>query len=744
MILVLAMSRIIYLNYTAVDPHIGCIGVCYAHLTSLFNRNIEVETYSNFQIKQYWTGDRLSSFELIQESEIANSLNSCDGVVINGEGTLHHNRGLFLLAIADYAIHINKPVFLINATVQEIDGFDDVFKSLTDLAVREQLSYEYLRSKDIDCRLTVDSIVNADFNNEVSIDFCSKIIVNDWHPHVESVVYPIVSKVRTDYDVSYYPLQNSEAYNQWQYTVANFQTAQLIIAPRYHSIYLSGLAGKPFVALPSNSHKVEGIIKSSSLPLPICTHPKDLESYINYAMKNRGLYKEFKSFLEEAKNKDFQVFDDYYGLLHENSNIEKSITVSQWHEKIKNHHNTSKINFYDNLLRKDLLISEQNLLAKNDVIKNRLYIIYYKKYSTIFIKDSGLIFNAAIAAYGVRDFDTAEKLFQQLIELDTKRAYKYLTYLYMDLGRYTEILDLAINNEADWNQAKYVYLLHSHKMQEAWELLRCRPFSKSLIEKKSHYSLHLDAQNITVIMEGGIGDQVKQSLLFKSLNESFSEVTIVCDERLIAPFKRINPNFRYIDQKIFLNDHSIMVPAQDLFSYFRHDLENVFISLASDKNLKEYWFNLFNSFGKKKVVGVCTGTNISTPERIANIFTAKNYSRIFTIYDDILYVNIGISKFGIADVYEPKIDKQNDIENLAAIIDCCDLIITPPNSLLDICGGLGKTVIVPCTGSKFDWRFDESFQDIYHKNTQWVVTPTVDKKTITIQKCVNLLKSMLV
>ncbi|MCH1782992.1 polysaccharide pyruvyl transferase family protein [Psychrobacter glaciei] len=737
------MNNIIYLNYTAIDPHIGCIGVCYAHLTSLFSRNIVVETYSNSQIKQYWKGDRPSSIEYIQNSAIANRLYACDGIVINGEGTLHHNRGLFLLAIAEYAINIGKPVFLINATIQEIDGFDDVFGRFTDLAVREFASYDYLRRKGIECRLTVDSIVNADFSNDTNMDFNSKIVVNDWHPHVESVIYPIVSKVQADYDVLYYPLQNSKAYESWHHTVANYQTAELIIAPRYHSIYLSGLAGKPFVALPSNSHKVEGIIKSSGLPLPICSHPRDLEGFINQALKSRRLYEEFKEFLEESKNKDFEVFDNYYGLSLESSILKSTRVINQWHEKIANHHSISESNFYKDLLRKDMLLSKNSLAVKNDVIKNRLYTIYYKKYSTIFIKDSNLIFNSALAAYGVRDFVASEKLFQLLIDLNAKLAYKYLEYLYMDLDRYPEILDAASKNMDDWNQAKYIYLLHSHKMQEAWELLHFRPFSKNLIEKGSHYSLHLDTQKITVIMEGGIGDQVKQSLVFKPLSENFFEISIVCDARLIAPFKRVNPNFSYIDQNDFLNDHCVMVPAQDLFRYFRHDLEDIYLTLKVDKNLKEYWSTLFNSFGKSKIIGVCTGTEISTPERIANIFSAKNYNKIFEVYNDFLYVNIGIPKFNNINVYEPKIDKKNDIENVLSIIECCDFIITPPNSLLDICGGLGKNVIAISTGNKFIWRFDKDYHDIYHKNTKWVVTKTVDKKTITIHKCISIIETML-
>ena len=743
MISVFLMNKIIYLNYTAIDSHIGCIGVCYAHLTSLFSRNIVVETYSNFQIKQYWTGDRVSSLEFIQNSEIADKLYACDGLVINGEGTLHHNRGLFLLAVAEYAINIGKPVFLINATIQEIDGFDDVFEKLTDLAVREFASYEYLRHKGIECRLTVDSIVNADFSNEPNMDFYSKIVVNDWHPHVESVVYPIVNKAKADYDVLYYPLHNSEAYDNWHHTVANYQTAELIIAPRYHSIYLSGLAGKPFVALPSNSHKVEGIIKSSGLPLPICSHPRDLEGFINQALKNPRLYEEFKVFLEESKNKDFEVFDNHYGLPFESSTLNTTRIINQWHEKIANHHNISKSNFYKDLLRKDMLLSENSLTVKNDIIKNRLYTIYHKKYGTIFIEDSSLIFNSALAAYGVRDFVTAEKLFRKLISLNAKLAYKYLNYLYMDLDRYHEILDIASIAENDWNQAKYIYLLHCHKMQEAWELLHFRPFSKSLIEKGSHYSLHLDTQKITVIMEGGIGDQVKQSLVFKSLSENFSEITIVCDERLIVPFNRVNPNFIYVDQNSFLNNHCVMVPAQDLFRYFRHDLEDVYLTLKADKNLKKYWSTLFDGFGKSKIIGVCTGTEISTPERIANIFSAKNYNKIFEVYNDVLYVNIGIPKFNNINVYEPKIDKRNDIENIIAIIECCDFIITPPNSLLDICGGLGKNVIAISTGNKFVWRFDKDYQDIYHKNTQWVVTKTVDKKTITIHKCISIIETLL-
>jgi hypothetical protein len=351
------MYKVLYLNYTAIDPHIGCIGVCYVHLTALFNRGIDVETLSNYQLKGYWQGDRTTSLEYISNSELSSKIYDSDAIVINGEGTLHHNRGLFLLSIAEFAITVGVPVFLINTTIQEIDGFDAVLSSLSDLAVREKSSYEYLISKGINCRLTVDSIVNADFSTIGDRDYSSKLIINDWHPHAELIIQPIVDELIVKSNTIYHPLHDSNAYSNWRYTVANYQTAELIIAPRYHSIYLSGLGGSPFIALPSNSHKVSGVIYASGLPIPICSNIKDLNSHMEYAKNNPNLYLEFRDYLSENKNKDFIVFDRYFNIAKPQFKESIQEKINAWENKIDSHYNLSMTNFYNNLLVKDLNIS---------------------------------------------------------------------------------------------------------------------------------------------------------------------------------------------------------------------------------------------------------------------------------------------------------------------------------------------------------------------------------------------------
>jgi hypothetical protein len=64
-------------------------------------------------------------------------------------------------------------------------------------------------------------------------------------------------------------------------------------------VYLAGLAGTPFVALPSNTRKIEGLIKASRIPLPICKTHADLENSTKFATSNPSLFQEFKAFLKQ-------------------------------------------------------------------------------------------------------------------------------------------------------------------------------------------------------------------------------------------------------------------------------------------------------------------------------------------------------------------------------------------------------------------------------------------------------------
>lgn len=753
------MKHLLYFNFTASEAHIGCLAVCYSHLKGLYSRGFDVTVYTRSDIKHIWTGDRLGSLHYLEKDMLANDISNCDGIIINGEGSLHHNRALYLLTVAEFAINVGKPVFLINSTLQDIDGYDDVLKRMSDIMVREQCSYHYLLSKGIESRLAVDSIVNADFiegNPLVQLD--GRMVVTDWIRHAGPFMYITTKLLKAKYQISYYPLVYRKVYRDWRSAVANIKTANIVATSRYHALYLAGLAGTPFVAFPTNSYKILGLIKSSGLPLPYCDNHRDIDNKVEYALKNPSLFSEFKDFLMQNKGRDFDGLDRFFGK-------DKFDHIKKQNKEI-----SSKINkIFDNYRVKYEMMSLSHFLNEEKLCINSTYefnkIGNYKK-SEIFLShyfnmnsDSRMLFEYGISLYGNRKFDGAIKIFSEVVnnkDVDDrlfKRALNYLFKVYIETGRFDKLNDLY--NDFSYKSYShypcYYWFLYNHRFQEAYLVIHEHLKTLKLLDGWQRYDNDSQSKSIVIYTLGGVGDQLKTAQVFKELHIAFDHVSVLCDGRLIQAYQRAIPYFNYYDQSQEY-EHLKSIPVvfdRDLLCYFPSMHDKPFSVIKADENLVKYWLKRFKNFNKKYIVGVCLGSHvIGEPERLSHVFSVNNFKQLFDYSDEVindtLFVNIGISDIAHDSVFNPPyIDRKNDLESIFAIIECCDVIITPPNSILDVCGSLSKKVLAICTGKKFYYRYNENFIDFIHKNTQWIVTD-LDKKTLAIAKCRNALIEFLI
>lgn len=319
--------KIAYFNCTGVTPHIGCLAVTDSHLRALVSRGYDiVDIFYPHQIAGFWKGAREESLKQNMASPLLFILEEVDAIVINGEGTLHHNRGLGLLAIAEAAKKIKKPVYLLNTVMQEIDGFDDVLKSLDDITVRESASGEELDRKNIAHRVVLDSLLDAAFSDIPDTDFKNGIIVTDWHDHRDDDVGEALIKfIKQDApDAHFMSLDHYKYFSNWKHTVANFKTARLVVTGRYHAVYMAGMAGTPFVAMPSNTHKIEGLFRSAGIKLPICENYQELPAKIREAESNPSMFADFKAFLDAQR--PLKTFNRLYETLPTDITLEKEAT----------------------------------------------------------------------------------------------------------------------------------------------------------------------------------------------------------------------------------------------------------------------------------------------------------------------------------------------------------------------------------------------------------------------------------
>jgi len=235
-------------------------------------------------------------------SSMRRAISETDIVMINGEGTLHHGRrrARWLIEAVEYAKSKNKPVALVNALYQEnpelwnpvVRELDIIYArdalSATQLARAAGRSVEYMG--DLALYDETPSFVDADrngmlFGDSVHIRTTRRLLATASHisRHAPAQVMPItrcyprsgsrraaVSGLQTIY--AYYCHRRvarfgrivSFSHSQHSYMEALRRFA-LSVTGRFHALCFALLTGTPFVALASNSWKMEAIITDAGL-----------------------------------------------------------------------------------------------------------------------------------------------------------------------------------------------------------------------------------------------------------------------------------------------------------------------------------------------------------------------------------------------------------------------------------------------------------------------------------------------
>jgi hypothetical protein len=297
-------STVALFNDTGTIPHIGCMAVSDAHIRMLAGRGVAIG-FRSFRGEEatLWDGDRRSSLEKVLRSFLRSRIEEADAVIVNGEGSIHHGFGAHLLSILEAGQRLGKKTLLVNAVLQEVDSFDDVLAQLTDLTVRDVRSSEFLSNRRIGHRIVVDSMLEAQFDSAPLFDLTGRVVVTDWHPardlDVGSILRSTLSNSKID--AFFLPLAHGIHRRVWRQIPATLASAELMITARHHGIYLAALAGVPFVALPGNTHKIEGLLALSGFPIPLCTAADQLESALHFARSNRSLFTEFSQWLLSQK-----------------------------------------------------------------------------------------------------------------------------------------------------------------------------------------------------------------------------------------------------------------------------------------------------------------------------------------------------------------------------------------------------------------------------------------------------------
>lgn len=189
------------------------------------------------------------------------SLDEFDALIVNGEGTFHHNapRSLRLHAFAE---RFGKPAYLFNTVAQQ-QSID--FAAYRRIVCRESLSARHVESRSPQAR--VQTIPD--------ISFCQAR--PDMHGERRCILFiDSVSKAHSD-SIERIAEQHGAKMlrlREWKRSasdlLAHIARHELVITGRFHGVVFAMLAGTPFFAFPSNTWKTRAMLEDFGRPELFC------------------------------------------------------------------------------------------------------------------------------------------------------------------------------------------------------------------------------------------------------------------------------------------------------------------------------------------------------------------------------------------------------------------------------------------------------------------------------------------
>jgi Flp pilus assembly protein TadD len=275
----------------------------------------------------------------------------------------------------------------------------------------------------------------------------------------------------------------------------------------------------------------------------------------------------------------------------------------------------------------------------------------------------------------------------------------------LGLGRFETAWD---NYEARWGATSIV-------------LVGRQGVSRKLSTSKSRFEMASKGR-VLLWAEQGVGDEIMFASMVPDLQRSCDELIVEVDSRLRPLFER---SFRGIQVIARFGDipesiYDCHLPIGSLGGFFRPTLESFSEQpngyLHADISLVAHFAQLFAS-RSKPLVGVSwwsqnpeSGIDRSIP--LADLLAALG--------EHVIPLNLqygaqqmeferAVAEGGIQAYSIDDIDNQQDLDQLAAMISACDLVISIGNTTAHLAAALGKPtwVLVPLAGS-WRWMFHGS------------------------------------
>lgn len=406
---------------------------------------------------------------------------------------------------------------------------------------------------------------------------------------------------------------------------------------------------------------------------------------------------------------------------------------------------------------------------------------FYNAYITNPETKKGLLWLAYFKLWS-QDFDQAIKKYNTLLKIypNDSDAFNGLLRAYCEAGNYKKAYDIFLKNEGNIDVSSLVLrnmYFGIGDFEKGWIYAADNKTSKTLRNNKDlDYNNELEKlnpqQETLVLSIWGPGDEIRWSTVYNEVYSKLENFRITCDPRLLSLFQRSFPNIKFVPcyrsvrgsinsenidnfcklptkfLSTALDNHTYSLTNKDIQLITNLDiLKNLRSNISDFSNnatlkahpdLIEYWKKRLSLYSNKKLVGISWKSGLRSFIRDIHYLDVAQMKPIFEL-KDITFINLQYSSYEsdieyvkntyLVDIINfSELDLMNDFENLAALICCLDIVVSPCNSVIELAGALGAKGYMFSNSSDVNWRINAYGNDIWHHTINHVVASPIGFK----------------
>lgn len=294
-------------------------------------------------------------------------------------------------------------------------------------------------------------------------------------------------------------------------------------------------------------------------------------------------------------------------------------------------------------------------------------------------------------------------------------------------------------------------------------------------------------QKTLLVSEGGVGDEIRYSLLYPEIAQRLHDVSISVDRRLHTLFERSFPMIKQFvplpryDRKRLSSeiiDEIDELPDRELAPFFNNDAWRVAcgsevvapipclladlrrtesdfrhahsVRLRPRPDLVEFWRDRLAPYADRLIVGATWTSMMRQYQRVGNYLTHEEMAPIFTT-PGAVFVNCQYEPveeelrwareaLGVEIVDFPDLDKRDDFEGLAALIANLDVFVGTGTTTTELAALVGCPTIYASPANMNAYRNpDFTETDLYFNNITMVRPIPVSDRASMVRRIEKLL-----